>query len=198
MNGSAFASGEFRREPQRLVVVVAGRDLPAFARLLAEALVGVSVAALAVRLLLRSWRGQLHAHTHRHGEVVHRHPHLHEPLLARSAAGVHHHGHAGRLGRTPLEAFGIGLVHGVGGSALAAALVASAARAPAEAVAILGCFAVGSVVAMAAGAALLGAAFDRAPRALALERVGPVLGIATLVLGVWVAGGALGQLMGVA
>lgn len=173
-------------------VVWAGAVLPAGARQGAELAVGLVIVALALRLLRRWMRGELHSHAHRHGGLEHSHPHLHDPAAHHSER--HRHAHDG-LGRSPGEAFGIGLVHGVGGSALAAALLVAAAGDAGRGLMLLGAFAVGSVVAMAGVSGALGLAFDRAPRALALERAVPVLGVATLGFGAWYAMAALRELM---
>src|SRR5436309_8954613 len=74
----------------------------------AEALIGVIIVALAVRLLVRWRRGAYHVHLHQHGGRPHLHAHSH----ARDAG--HRHPHPLR---TPRQAFGIGLVHGTAGSA---------------------------------------------------------------------------------
>lgn len=183
-----------------LIVVAAGSALPDALRAGAEIAVGGMIVVLALRLLLRWRRGRFHAHPHRHGEISHSHPHLHErPLHAARADGaderehphVHVHAHAERLGRSPLEAFGVGLVHGVGGSALGAALLAAAEGDAARATGLLLCFAAGTVVAMSGVSAALGVAFDRASHTRVLERTAPVLGVATLSFGVWYAGAAL-------
>jgi len=180
-------------------VVWAGSALPPVARQAAELAIGLMIVALAMRLLRRWMRGELHSHAHRHDGVEHSHPHLHEPVPpATQHADGHRHAHAEGLGRSPLEAFGIGLVHGVGGSALAAALLVAAAGDAGHALVLLASFTAGSVVAMAGVSGALGLAFDRAPHALALERAAPVLGLATLGFGAWYAVLALEQLMALA
>jgi hypothetical protein len=175
--------------------VWAGSALPPVARQAAELAIGLMIVGLAVRLLRRWMRGELHSHAHRHDGLEHSHPHLHEPRPARHHADGHRHRHAEGLGRSPREAFGIGLVHGVGGSALAAALLVAAAGDTGRALVLLGAFGVGSVVAMAGISGALGLAFDRAPRALAVERAVPVLGVTTLAFGAWYAMAALEQLL---
>src|SRR6266487_5127407 len=72
----------------------------------AETAIGFLIAGLALWLLVRWRRGAFHAHAHVHGLRSHAHLHSHR------GGG---HGHA--RNRTPLGAFGIGLLHGVGGSA---------------------------------------------------------------------------------
>ena len=67
-----------------LPIVLAGRYLPEPVQQGAEAAIGVVIMALAVRLLLRWRRGELHDHSHTHGEVAHRHPHAHGSLASRA------------------------------------------------------------------------------------------------------------------
>src|SRR4051795_152412 len=95
-----------------LPIVLLQAYLPERLQTVAEAAVGVVIMLLALRLLVRWRRGHYHAHPHRHGEVEHRHLHPHE-----TRAHDHAHDPGARLGRTRWQAFGIGLVHGVGGSA---------------------------------------------------------------------------------
>jgi high-affinity nickel permease len=59
-------------------IVFAGRYLPDAVQAGAEAAIGLVIAALAVRLLVRWRRGYFHAHSHSHGSVRHSHPHVHE------------------------------------------------------------------------------------------------------------------------
>jgi len=174
-----------------LAVVRMGQALPPVARLGAELAVGLLIVALAVRLLAR-WRyGRLHSHEHHHREMVHRHPHLHEAAAATDPADAghvhasHSHAHAEGLGRTPLAAFGIGLVHGVGGSALGAALLATTQESPQQALALLATFCLGTVISMAGVSAAVGLLFGRARGALTFERVAPVIGVATFSFGTW-------------
>ena len=72
----------------------------------AETAVGVVIVALAVWLLVRWRRGVFHLHAHAHGRPA-RAPA--RPLAVPTAHSVRT--------RSPLQAYGIGLVHGMGGSA---------------------------------------------------------------------------------
>src|SRR5919202_1793292 len=81
-----------------LPIVVFKAYLPEPVQQAAETSVGVMIALLALWLLVRWRRGLFHLH-HDHGTA-------------------HAHGSRGRVcARSPLQAFGIGLVHGMGGSA---------------------------------------------------------------------------------
>lgn len=175
-----------------------GTHLPEGARLAAELAVGLLIVVLAVRLLRRWWKGRIHSHLHRHGAVEHSHPHLHEshdPEAHARRAGADGHEHRHRaMGRSPLEAAGLGLVHGVGGSALAIALVASSQGDLLRGISLLLLFGVGSTLTMALASGALGFALRRAPRRVAVQRATPALGVATLLFGVWYAGAALAEL----
>jgi ABC-type nickel/cobalt efflux system permease component RcnA len=153
----------------------------------AEALVGLMIMLLAARLLVRWRRGHFHAHPHRHGNTEHRHLHPHD------SPGAHDHAHRPetRLGRSPSQAFGIGLVHGMGGSAGVGVLLLATIPRQAEAVAALLVLALGTAVSMAALSSAFGYAITRGPvrRMLAFA---PAMGFATLAFGGWYALGAVG------
>src|SRR3954451_10558399 len=123
-----------------LPVVLLHAVLPAALQRGAEAAVGVVIVLLAVRLLVRWRRGTFHLHAHEHDGVRHVHPHVHARPHARG--DTHGHDHAHDLGRTPRTAFGIGLLHGTGGSAGAGVLLLSVIPERSVAAAALGLFAV--------------------------------------------------------
>jgi high-affinity nickel permease len=93
-------------------ILLAGRYLPERYQQGAETAVAVLILFLAVRLLVRWRHGYFDLHAHPHESQDHRHP-----------------------VRTPLGAFGIGLVHGMGGSAGVGLLLLAAI--PSEAVAVV-------------------------------------------------------------
>ncbi len=154
----------------------------------AEALVGVMIMVLAVRLLVRWRRGHFHAHPHRHGETEHRHLHPHESHSAHD----HAHRPEARLGRSPTQAFGIGLVHGMGGSAGVGVLLLATIPGQAEAVAALVVLALGTAVSMAALSSAFGYAITRGPVLRRMLAFAPAMGLATLAFGGWYALGAVG------
>ena len=98
-----------------LPFVLFGSYLPAAVERAAELAIGLVIVFLAVRLLLRWRRGYFHFHAHSHGEVRHAHPHMHEHRARDGHPERHEHSHS--LGRSPVAAYGIGLIHGLGGSA---------------------------------------------------------------------------------
>ena len=176
-------------------IVMLGRELPAGVHAAAELAIGLLIAGLAVRLLVRWRRGYFHAHAHEHDGVVHVHPHFHEAV-----PGARHRGHGHGSGpggahahrhpdadRSPLAAFGLGLVHGVGGSALAGVLVAAAASSRGGAILTLVLFATSVAAAMAVATFVLGAVLGRASVARALPRLIPSAGVLALLFGLWYA-----------
>lgn len=172
-------------------VVIFGAQLPGVIGQAAEFLIGVLTAFLAVRLLLRWRRGYFHSHPHRHGDLRHTHPHVHEPAGAGAHPVAHPHRHADALGRSPATAFGIGLMHGMGGSAGVGVLLVASVADRLDAVAGLLLFAAATAVSMALVSAAVGYGLVRGPVAPRLERVVPVFGAASLIFGVWYAFTAL-------
>jgi cytochrome c biogenesis protein CcdA len=168
-----------------LPVVLFSARLPETVHRAAEVVIGAVIVALAVRLLLRWRRGYFHAHPHSHGPVRHAHPHVHEG--ADHTTHPHEHRHAEALGRTPLAAFGVGLVHGIGGSAMVGLLVVGAAADRTLGVLALLLFAGGTAVSMAAVSAGFGYVLARGPVARWVGPVMPVVGMASLVFGIWYA-----------
>jgi cytochrome c biogenesis protein CcdA len=164
-------------------VVVFGARLPEWLQNGFELAVGVVIAALAVRLLVRWRRGYFHVHEHTHGDLRHAHPHVHEAEPADPHPHAHEHSH--ELGRSPLTAFGIGLLHGAGGSAGAAVLVVAGASSRAAATAALAILALGTAISMTMVTAAFGAALARGPLPRKFELVAPVLGTLSLAFGVW-------------
>lgn len=175
-------------------VVLVGARLPLAVSRGAEGLVGLITMALAIRLLQRWHRGYFHAHSHAHGNVRHTHPHVHEHARAVGHPAGHPHRHADGLGRSPAAAFGLGLVHGIGGSAgVGILLVASIADHTAAAVGVL-LFAAATAVSMAVVSAVVGYALVRGPLVTRLERLTPTLAVASLVFGVWYTYQSLGPI----
>ena len=170
-----------------LPLVLLGQYLPERVGQAAEIAIGLIIVMLAVRLLVRWRRGVFHAHAHSHtsGET-HRHLHSHE------ADPVHEHTHDAHGLRTPLSAYGVGLVHGVGGSGGITLLLLSTIEEPSQAVVALLIFAAGTAVSMALLSSAFGLAIATGPLARNFERVAPVLGVLAAAFGIWYAAGALG------
>jgi len=170
-----------------LPIVLLGAYLPDTLQHAAEAAVGLMIMSLAVRLLLRWRRGHFHVHPHRHGDLEHRHLHPHH-----SHDHEHAHEPEARLGRSPLQAFGIGLVHGTGGSAGVAVLLLATIPDQVEAVAALVVLAIGTAISMAALSSAFGYAITRGPVLTRMVAFAPAMGGLTLAFGCWYTLGAVG------
>jgi ABC-type nickel/cobalt efflux system permease component RcnA len=169
-----------------LPLVLLGQYLPERVQQAAEVAIGIIIVILAVRLLVRWRRGVFHAHPHIHADgEIHRHLHSH------ADGSVHEHSHNTTL-RTPLSAYGVGLVHGIGGSGGLTLLLLSTIPGPSEAVVGLLIFATGTAVSMALLSTAFGVAIAAGPVRRNFERVAPVLGLLAAAFGVWYALGALG------
>lgn len=181
-----------------LPVILFRSYLPEAVQRATEAAVGVVIVALAVRLLLRWKRGAFHSHAHSHEGLRHAHPHVHELRRAEEHAvehsNAHRHGHSEALGRSPLAAFGIGLVHGAGGSAAVGVLLVGAMSGRTQGVIALVLFAAATAVSMALVSSAFGYALTRGPVAQRLTRLVPVFGLGGLVFGAWYALDALNGL----
>jgi high-affinity nickel permease len=169
-----------------LPLVLLNQYLPGIVGKIAEVAIGCIIVLLAVRLLVRWRRGLYHVHVHTHdGSEAHRHVHSH--VLDES------HGHAHRVPRrTPLSSYGVGLVHGIGGSGGLTLLLISTISDKAQATGALLLFAAGTAVSMALLSTALGLVIAGGPIARNFERVAPVLGVLSMAFGAWYALGALG------
>jgi hypothetical protein len=122
---------------------------------------------------------------HAHGEIEHAHPHVHEKAPAQPHPHAHAHSHAPLLGRSPLAAFGIGLIHGAGGSAGVGVLLVAAVPGTGAATAALAVLAVGTALSMTAVSAAFGHALTRGGLPRRFELAAPVLGCFSLLFGLW-------------
>ena len=175
-----------------LPVVLFRRYLPDGLIRGAEVAIGGVIILLALRLLLRWRQGYFHVHPHTHQGIQHSHPHVHEGGQASHAPARHSHPHAEALGRSPLAAFGIGMVHGIGGSAAVGILVVGAASSQVKGVVALVLFAGATAVSMALVSSSVGYALARGPVARRASALIPVLALASLAFGAWYAFDAVG------
>ena len=144
-----------------LPIVLYRSYLPETLQTAAETLIGLVIVALAARLLLR-WR--------------------------ESRRGTDRHLHAAR---SPLQAYGIGLVHGIGGSAGVGVLLLASIPDHVEAVAALGLFAAFTAVSMSLASTSFGWVLSRGAVQRSFVSVAPALGALSLAFGVWYALGAV-------
>lgn len=143
-------------------IVLAARYLPPSVKTVTDVLVGASIVALGIRLLLRWRSGRL---------------------------GGHGHGLPAPRSRT--AAYAIGVVHGMGGSAGLGLLLLASIADQALALAALFLFASCAALSMTLVSAAFAAAIDGPAAILTVRRVAPALGCASAVFGVWYAAGAL-------
>jgi high-affinity nickel permease len=150
----------------------------------AETGVGLVIVALAVWLLVRWRRGLFHLHVHAHERALHVHGHTHD--------GSRSHPHARPMRtRSPLQAYAIGVVHGMGGSAGVGVLLLASIHSHLVAVGALALFSFFTAVSMALLSTGFGVTLSSAPVRRSFNRIAPALGVASLVFGVWYALGAL-------
>ncbi len=113
-------------------------ELPGWLETGAERAVGVVILLLAARVIYKWVRGDFRSGAHRHDRRAHRH-------LRRGAAREHPHRHV----RSPRQALGIGLLHGLAGTGAVVVLVIAALPGQIEAAAALAVFAPMSILSMA-------------------------------------------------
>jgi high-affinity nickel permease len=147
-----------------LPILLLNRYLPAPVEQGAETAIGVVIVYLGVRLIVRWKRGAFHPH----GDGTH----VHVPA------------------RTRLGAYGIGLVHGLGGSGGVAVLVLASVSSTALAVVALVLLAVFTAVSMCLLSTGFGRALVSARLRGAFGAVAPALGALSLAFGIWYASAA--------
>ena len=145
-----------------LPILLLNSVLPHRVQQAAETAIGVVIAYLALRLLLRWRRGELrfHAHPHAHGA------------------------------RTRRAAFAIGLVHGMAGSAGVGVLVLASVRTTGLAVISLALLAVFTALSMSVLSRWFGSLLVSRPAGAAFGAFAPAMGGASLAFGVWYASAA--------
>jgi high-affinity nickel permease len=148
-----------------LPILLAERYLPELVQRGAETTVAALIAFLAIRLLIR-WRHGAFATTH---------------------LGDHEHVH--RV-RSPAGAFGIGLVHGMGGSAGVGVLLLAAIPSRNVALVALVVLAVFTAVSMTIVTTGFGAALSARRVSGAVATAAPALALSSLAFGLWYAAAA--------
>jgi high-affinity nickel permease len=163
-------------------IVLLGASVPERAEQAAETAIGLTIVALATWLLVRWRRGLLHGGP----------PHARR--LAHTAADTHAH-HAAPA-RTPHQAYAIGFIHGVGGSAGVSVLLLAGIGNDAVAVLALALFALCTAISMVLLSTGFGVTLGAPPARRLFGRVVPILGVGSLAFGAWYALGALGPALG--
>ena len=102
----------------------------------------------------------------------------------------HRHRHTVRA-RSPLQAFGIGLLHGMGGSAGVGVLLLATIHDRLVAVAALSIFAACTALSMALLSTGLGLTLSTGTIRRSFPTIAPALGTASLLFGIWYSLGAL-------
>jgi len=148
-------------------ILLAERYLPERAQQGAETAVAALIVFLALRLIVRWRHGYFDLHAHPHPEREHRH-------------GV----------RTPLGALGVGLVHGMGGSAGVGLLLL--ATIPSETIAVVSLLllALFTAVSMTVVTVGFGLTLTARPVAAASNVLVPAFGAISLTFGMWYAAAA--------
>jgi high-affinity nickel permease len=141
-----------------LPILLLDKYLPEPVQQGAETAIAFVIAYLAVRLIFR-WRRGLYA-----VQQEHSHPHR---------------------GRTKLGAFGIGLVHGMGGSAGVGILLVASIESQAQSIVALVLLAVFTAVSMAIVSTGFGAALGSRPLRASLGTLAPALGVMSLMFACW-------------
>ena len=148
-------------------ILLAQRYLPERLQQGAETAVAALIVYLALRLLVRWRHGYFDLHAHPHPDRQHQH-----------------------AVRTPAGALGVGLVHGLGGSAGVGVLLLAAIPSETVAVASLLLLALFTAVSMTVVTAGFGLTLSRRPVAAASVTLVPVLGALSLAFGLWYAAAA--------
>ena len=148
-------------------ILLAERYLPERVQQGAETAVAMLIVFLAVRLLVRWRHGYFDLHAHPHPDRDHRHE-----------------------VRTPAGALGVGLVHGMGGSAGVGVLLLAAIPSETVAVVSLLLLALFTAVSMTIVTIGFGLTLTARPVAAASNTVIPALGALSLAFGVWYAAAA--------
>ncbi|MEZ5934055.1 MAG: urease accessory protein [Alphaproteobacteria bacterium] len=129
------------------LAILTNTTLPASVSAWLEALIGVMLILLGAQVLYRVVRDRIHVHAHRHaGGELHLHAHSHRHDTGPHDASPHDHDHRRGL---PLKTFGIGLLHGLAGSAALIILTAATFSSPWLGLIYVLLFGVGSMVGMA-------------------------------------------------
>jgi high-affinity nickel permease len=159
-------------------------ELPVWLESGAEKAVGIVILLLAARVIVKWFRGDYRATAHTHDAHTDDAGHERRRHLRRGDGG-HSHRHL----RTPQQAFGIGVLHGLAGTGAVVLLLIAALPTQVEAAAALAVFAPMSILSMALCTSLLAWVLTR-PIVEPVYRTVliPALGLFALTFGAWYAG----------
>lgn len=127
------------------MVLVLGLTISGTVESLLELTVGIMIAGLGLRVLLKLRRERIHIHAHAHDGKRHVHAHSHAGDPDRHNDALHRHDH---IAHAMLPTLGVGLIHGAAGSAGLLVLVVATAPSMAQAMLAFVVFGVGSLVGM--------------------------------------------------
>ena len=129
-----------------------------------EFAVGIMLVLLGARVIYLLVRARIHVHLHRHGTgEVHIHAHSHADDVSDHRLSAHTHAHpAGHWGRS----LGVGIIHGLAGSAALVALAASSAPSVPLGLAFMLLFGMGSIAGMALFSAVIAVPLSFTARSL--------------------------------
>jgi cytochrome c biogenesis protein CcdA len=163
-----------------LPILLLNRYLPHSVQQVFEVAIGGLIVVLALRLLVR-WRlGSTEDHVHvQTSEEQH---HVHAQCRHRPTSSI----------RTPFSAYGVGLLHGAGGTAGLTLLLLASIPNRVEAVVALLIFSLGTAVSMAMLSTGFGLIITTGPIARQFDRLVPVLGVFSCAFGVFYILEALG------
>ncbi len=168
-----------------LPIVLFKAYLPERVQASAEMAIGFVIVALAVWLLVRWRRGLFHVHAHAHSGSLHVHGHTH------GVPDPHPHRIQMRS-RSPLQAYSIGVLHGIGGSAGIGVLLLAGIHSKPVAVVALALFAFCTAVSMALLSTGFGLTLTSRPVQRSFSRLAPLFAFAGVAFGTWYALGAQG------
>jgi len=162
-------------------------ELPAWLETGAEKAVGAVILVLAARVIFKWSKGDYRAAAHEHRPAHHHHHHDGHDRRRhlRRGPGTHAHRHV----RTPRQALGIGMLHGLAGTGAVVLLLIAALPTQFEAAAALALFAPMSVLSMAVCTSVFAWVLTR-PIVEPVYRTVliPALGLFALTFGAWYAG----------
>ena len=169
-----------------LPIVMLDAYLPEPIQVGTETLIGILIMVLAARLLVRWRRAGFHSHDHEHDGARHTHLHAHPGAVDR-----HEHAHPQDL-RSARRSFGVGLVHGIGGSAGIGVLLLAAIPDHSVGITALLLFAAFTAVSMGAASSAFGRVLATGGLRARASAATPALGVFNFAFGAWYALGALG------